>query len=256
MRLRFCTIFFIIGCIFASTVAINANETLRIYYLRHAEGGHNVVKRWENKPKEQWPPYVGNHNMFTPKGEKQVKAITDKLHGIKFDFIAVSPAWRTRNTILPYLKKCNMKAEIWPELIETVVAPVEWTTDKESVPPAPSAELFNGKSIVLPEDEREFFVFRKDGKRYANIHNHSDEQKKANSLALSQKVMEMLQTRFSKSGKNILLVGHCLAGSTLIRVLTTAKAEKHYLGNTKMWIAEEQPDGSFRLVIVNDKPSQ
>ncbi len=77
---------------------------LKIYYLRHAEGGHNVVKEWEEVPKAQRPAYVGNPNMFTPKGETQVAAATKRLQKYHFDFIAVSPTWRTRHTILPYLK--------------------------------------------------------------------------------------------------------------------------------------------------------
>jgi hypothetical protein len=52
---------------------------LRIYYLRHAEGGHNVVKEWATVPKDQRPGYVGDPNVFTPKGEKQVAAATQKL---------------------------------------------------------------------------------------------------------------------------------------------------------------------------------
>ncbi len=30
-----------------------AQELLKVYYVRHAEGGHNVVKEWKDKPKEQ-----------------------------------------------------------------------------------------------------------------------------------------------------------------------------------------------------------
>ncbi|MDP4996164.1 MAG: hypothetical protein NWQ16_08095, partial [Akkermansiaceae bacterium] len=40
---------------------------LKIYYIRHAEGGHNVKKEWEDKgvPEKEWPEYVGNPDMFT-----------------------------------------------------------------------------------------------------------------------------------------------------------------------------------------------
>src|SRR5512133_62774 len=91
---------------------------LKIYYIRHAEGGHNVVKEWQNVPKAQWPDYVGNGNVFTPKGKTQVVTATEKLQKYRFDFIGVSSMWRTRNTVLPYLKAAGVKGEIWPELHE------------------------------------------------------------------------------------------------------------------------------------------
>jgi hypothetical protein len=64
-------------CLFGG---LNQGEAgLKIYYLRHAEAGHNVVRQWENVPKPQWPRYVGNQNLFTPKGETQVTPAAEKL---------------------------------------------------------------------------------------------------------------------------------------------------------------------------------
>src|SRR6476661_8450675 len=56
-----------------------AHAGLKVYYVRHAEYGGNVVNQWKDKPKEQWPAYVGRGDMFTPKGEEQVQALTEKL---------------------------------------------------------------------------------------------------------------------------------------------------------------------------------
>ena len=107
-----------IGALLACTYQANAG--LKIYYIRHAQGGHNVKTAWEKKdvPKTEWPSYVGNPDMFTPKGKQQVIAATEKLKAYQFDFIASSPMWRARNTILPYLKVTQSKAEVWPELRE------------------------------------------------------------------------------------------------------------------------------------------
>ena len=93
---------------------------LKIYYIRHAEGGHNVKADWEKRgvPKSEWPSYVGNHDMFTPKGEGELLTATEKLQNYQFDFIATSPIWRARNTIIPYLKATDQTAEVWPELKE------------------------------------------------------------------------------------------------------------------------------------------
>ena len=231
-----------------------AQNLLKIYYVRHAEGGHNVVDQWKDKPKDQWPAYVGNANVFTPKGEKQVAAVTKELQGMKFDFIAVSPLWRTRNTVLPYLKATNQKGEIWPELAETAGVSMEWTVPGGKSA-KPSANLFEGgEAIQMPEAEKPFFTLREDGKLLLNANDKNHDTKTANSVAMAQKTVELIKARFSKSGKSILLVGHGSAGNTLLRTLTTSKDIKVSLQNTGIWMAEEQPDGSFKLKMLNSKP--
>lgn len=69
----------IIGLLF--TFAYQADAGLKIYYVRHAQSGKNVEKVWEKKDllKSEWPAYVGNPDIFTPAGEKQVVAATEKL---------------------------------------------------------------------------------------------------------------------------------------------------------------------------------
>jgi len=245
---------FLTALIFLGIPQAYAQGPLKVYYVRHAEGGHNVVAEWKDKPKSQWPAYVGNPNVFTPKGEKQVVALTEELKGTKFDFVAVSPLWRTRNTILPYLKASGQKAEIWPELAETAGVPVEWTVPGgKSV--KPSANLFEGgDAIQLPEAEQPFFTFRENGMRLLNTNDKNHDRKTANSVALAQKTVELIKARFSKSGKSILLVGHGGAGYTLLRTLTTSNDLKTSLLNTGMWMAEEKPDGSFELKMLNGKP--
>jgi len=231
-----------------------AQDLLKVYYVRHGEGGHNVVSEWKHKPKSEWPAYVGNSNVFTPKGEQQVAALTKELQGMKFDFIAASPIWRTRNTILPYLKASGQKAELWPELTETAGVPMEWSAS-DSKSAKPSATLFKGgEAIQLPEAEQPFFTFRDDGKSLLNTNDKDAEQKIANSVALARKTVELIKARFSKSGKSILLVGHGNSGSTLLHTLTTSKDLKVSLQNTGIWMAEEQPDGSFKLKMLNGKP--
>ena len=62
--------------IFFGIPQVYAQDLLKVYYVRHGEGGHNVVSEWKHKPKSEWPAYVGNPNVFTPKGEQQVDALT------------------------------------------------------------------------------------------------------------------------------------------------------------------------------------
>ena len=250
---RFLTLLFFAVWILPGIPQARAQEPTKIYYVRHGEGGHNVVSEWKNIPKDQWPPYVGNENMFTPKGEQQVAALTKELQGMKFDFIATSPVWRARNTILPYLKETSRKAEIWPELTETPGVPAERTAS--STVSKPSTDLFGGGAVIrLPETEQPFFLFRDDGSHLANQKDKDNDQQIANSLALASKTVDLIKSRFGKSGKSILLVGHGNSGSTLLRMLTTSQPTAFNLQNTGIWMAEEQPDGTFRLKLLNNKP--
>ena len=227
----------------------SAQEPQRIFFLRHAEGGHNVTNEWKDRPKSEWPSYVGNPDAFTPKGEEQVAGATKKLEGMKFDFIAVSPLWRARNTILPYLKSKNIRAEIWPELTETRNT---GTAAAKDLPP-PSASLFDGaESLKVPDGEAGFFTFRDGGKNALKGGGSDAAQATSDAIALSEKAVRMLRERFGKSGKTILLVGHGNAGVTLIRLLTGSSAPA--LDNASFWMAEEQPDGSFQLKILNSAP--
>ena len=250
---RFLHLMFLAAWILPGIPQTRAQEPTKIFFVRHGEGGHNVVSEWKSIPKDQWPPYVGNENMFTPKGEQQVAALTKELQGMKFDFIATSPIWRARNTILPYLKETSRKAEIWPELTETTGVHVVWSAS--STVSKPNAGLSaGGEEIRLPEVERPFFVIREDGKCQVNWKDKDGEQQTANSLALAHKTADLIKARFGRSGKSILLVGHGNSGSTLLRVLTTSQSLATNLQNTGIWMAEEQRDGSFRLNLLNNKP--
>ncbi len=243
---------FLILCaaILLSLQAVLCQGQLKIYYVRHGEGGKNVVKEWMNTPKEQWPSYVGNADVFTPKGEVQVEKLTERLKRMNFDFIAASPLWRTRHTILPYLKAMNVKAEIWPELIETGKVPD--TCIHSQYLPAPSRALFAGDSILLSQEEAPYFILG-DSARTNPVRVSDFTQAAADAIALGKRVVQNIRNRFAGADKSILLVGHGNSGKTLLRLLTGADYDES-LGNTKMWMAQEQSDGTFALKMLNDKP--
>ena len=142
--------------------ANNVSAGLKIYYIRHAEGGHNVKADWEAKgiPKSQWPDYVGNSEMFTPKGEKQLDEALEKLKKYDFDFIASSPIWRARHTVIPYLKATGRKAEVWPELKEGTGMTLILSDD---LPKVERKILNEGDPIHVPKKERGKRVFRPAG---------------------------------------------------------------------------------------------
>ena len=230
-----------------------AEAGLKIYYIRHAEGGHNVVEEWKGKPKDQWPAYVGNTDMFTPKGETQVAKAVEKLKQYHFDFIAVSPIWRTRHTVLPYLMETGVKAELWPELEEFEYFSTNLTSGI-TLPP-PSKDLFaGGVAIALPDQEQPFFVFREDGRKLLNP-GKDPMQLAADLTAAAKKTVSLARARFGGSEKSILLVGHGNSGRLLLHVLLkNSEAWKTHLANTGIWMAEEQADGSFKLRLFNDAP--
>ncbi len=221
---------------------------LKIYFIRHAEGGHNVVKEWKDKPRDQWPAYIGNENMFSPKGEEQVALVAGKLAPYHFAFIACSPLWRARNTILPYLQQQNLKAEIWPELEEVdfkeAAAPL----------PTPSPNLFSGgKEIVLPDSEKAWFQLPQGTTHRIKVASQPKEQSRADVQAIMDELAKRIVTRFGKTDQAILLVGHGSSGCLLLKRLT-GQNQPSWPMNTGLWMVEEQPDGPFTLRIFNDKP--
>ena len=235
-----------------------ANAQLKIYYIRHAEGGHNVKKAWQAKdiPESEWPAYVGDPNVFTPKGMKQVTAATEKLQKYEFDFVASSPMWRAHKTIAPYLKATNQRAEIWPELREgTGMASIL----SDDIPDVVEEILNQGPPIVLTEEEKAHFALRpnarRDYKRYPK--GASSEEKVAYMKHVSLHAIKLIEQRFGGTDKSILLAGHNSAGVSLLKLLLkkapTGEARRGLI-NTGIWMVQQQEDGSYELKIYNDAP--
>ena len=244
--------------IFSTALSSIASAGLKIYYIRHAEGGHNVKKAWEEKgiPQSEWPSYVGNPDVFTPKGLKEVVAATEKLKKYDFDFVASSPMWRARNTILPYLKATKKKGEAWPELREGFGMQVILD---EGFPEVKEDILNKGDAIEIPEEEAEFFGLREDGKNnYARYPKDSGNDVKAAYMKkVSLHAIELLEKRFGGSDKSILIAGHNSSGVSLLKLLLkeapTGEARRG-LDNIAIWMVEQQEDGSYELKMYNDKP--
>lgn len=228
---------------------------LKIYYIRHAEGGHNVKKAWEAKgvPQSEWPSYVGNPDVFTPKGEQEVIAATEKLQTYQFDFIASSPIWRARNTILPYLELTGNTAEVWPELRE---GPGMLTILSKDIPDLQQEILNLGTPIILPEEEQPFFMLRKDAaNNYSKCPRGSDENLKVAYMKhASLNAIDVIKKRYGGTNKSILLAGHNSSGVSLLKLLLQGEPEhKRGLTNIAIWMVEEQPNGEFKLMMYNDE---
>lgn len=228
---------------------------LKVYYLRHAQSGENVSEEWSSIPTDKRPAYVGNAAAFSPLGEQQAADVPNKLAPYKFDFIAVSPLWRARHTILPYLMAENRKAEIWPELIEFGPEDGDLSLIGTQGLPSPTGDVLTGGSqIVLPEKERPYFTLREDGLTEPKL-GHLGAQGAADLNFMLKRVIVRLRTKFGGTGRSVLLVGHSGAGWHLLDLLTgDRKALERDIENTGLWMAEEQPDGTFRIMIANGKP--
>jgi len=245
----------VVGLVLFFSFVWSSQAGLKIYYIRHAEGGHNVVKQYKNVPKDQWPDYVGNADAFTPKGKTQVAAATERLKKLKFDFIAVSPAWRTRHTVLPYLRAVGAKGEIWPELNEFGGAGDVLAKD---LPNAKREKIIEaGKPVELPDEEKDVLRMRNGAQKHYELPQARDARRNAAIRLVSEEVIELITKRFGGSNKSILLVGHGNSGRALLKMLTKDNLDKTpSMTNTGIWMVEEQPDRAFELKIYNDAPCE
>jgi broad specificity phosphatase PhoE len=195
---------------------------------------------------------VGDPNQFTPLGLEQVGKVAPRLSSLHFDFIAVSPFWRTRNTILPYLLSTQTKAEIWPELGEFAGISVTFL-GKPDLPP-PEKDLYKGRVIELPQNERGAFLLRDDRPREFHVPK-AGPQAGANLEAILGQAITQLKERFAGSNKTVLLVGHGNSGKALLQRLINQKLPpKLVMENVSLWMVEEQNDGSFALKVFNNAP--
>jgi broad specificity phosphatase PhoE len=223
-----------------------------LFYLRHAEAGHNVKAEFVAKgiPTNEWPAYVGNENAFSPKGEAQALATATNLLPFQFDLIAVSPKWRTRHTILPYLKATGQQAEIWPELAET--AKYELTNVPPDTPVADDL-LAGRRTLHLPEEETPYFHLRADGTgtRLLVVTNAAEV------LVCARRVEELLRSRYPEGPARVLLVGHGNASLMLLRHLARQPAlQLPHQKNVHLWTGELHPDGTFALDRYNVLPQE
>jgi hypothetical protein len=239
----------------------HAEAQLKIYYIRHAEGGHNVKKNWQTYskiPEDQWPAYVGDPNVFTPMGKGQLNRVAGKLKRYKFDFIASSPIWRTRNTILPYMKEVGAKGEVWPELCEYWQSPLIISPDL----PKPTVKILDeGAPIELSSEETPYFSLREDGLNEIKLPPFPKNPQLDNvietaaSQLVIQHVLDMIQERFGGTDATILLAGHGFSGKGILRMLTMDKLmDLPAITNTGIWMVEEQANGEFELKMFNDVP--
>lgn len=218
------------GAVLFAAPGAQAGGATKIYLIRHAETMGNATGNYT-------PETEGN---FSPKGREQAAAVPQVLAPYSFDYIAVSPTWRTRQTILPYLKEQHRKGVFWPEIEEGGCGLDGWVT--------PSTELPVGKPITMTGGEREWFELRDDGSdhSYAPTNN-------ADSLAIYEEGVRLLKEGYS--GKSVLLVSHHCTGSRYFELLLGLEPRGRFKPeNTGLSMFEETAPGHYAMRLYNNKP--
>jgi broad specificity phosphatase PhoE len=209
-------------------------SALDVYLIRHAETMGNVTLDYSET----------NQCTFSPKGLTQVAGITEKLKDLSFDNVLVSPTWRTRQTILPYLTAHKVTAEICPE-IEECCCDCRGDT-------APASNIPLGEKIVISEGEAPYFKLR-DTNTIFRFAPATEEE----AVAQIQRAGDLIRSRFGGSGKSILIVTHSCTGGRFIENLLGLKPDGRFgPGNAALTHLRQEADGSFRLVMLNDAPFQ
>ncbi|ATX80085.1 Broad specificity phosphatase PhoE [Mariprofundus aestuarium] len=201
---------------------------LNIYFARHGETLGNLTHKHTHF----------NDRTFSDDGVRQVEELTAKLGEIKFDHILVSPVYRAMNTVFPYLRKHNLKAEIWPELAECC-----WQKERNGK----ASHLSRGSSIKVEADMQPYFIFAdKSDSREFKARDYAD------GIFMVTTAFERVVKNYSGSGKAILIVGHYHSGGRLIELLQRLYPEgNNKLSNGKITQLQENPDGSFNLIASN-----
>ncbi|NWF37343.1 phosphoglycerate mutase family protein [Mariprofundus sp. KV] len=202
---------------------------LNIYVVRHGETLGNTTGNHSTE----------NDRTFSKKGEQQVAELTQKLERTRFDRILVSPKYRAMNTIFPYLKKNNLKAEIWPELDECC-----WQKKKDS---NYAFRIERGEMIRLESAMRPYFIFPdKESERVYMPTSFSD------GVLMIFKSSDRVIRTFGGSGKNILIVTHYHSGGRLLEILQGLEPEGRFqLSNAKIAHLRETSQGTYRLLGIN-----
>jgi len=226
----------------AHALTTNVWRGLNVYYLRHGEMMGNIASRYEKMKPEERPPNWNSYSVFSELGVQQVSNIVKTLKGYHFDVIVVSPTWRTKQTILPYLKAHHRLAEIWPELTE--ISGARTPADNERA----TADIMFGPPLVIERDETQYFRAR--GPAVTNLCKAANTYTDARTLTAAS--ARLLTERYGNSGLSVLVVGHSVAGGALLRYMAQLTSdEKFWLRNASVSQLRQQPDGTFALVMVN-----
>ncbi len=206
--------------------AEGSNSTpTEIYFVRHAETVSNATNQYN----------VKNDTTLSGFGKRQVKQLTKQLEQLKIDHIIVSPHYRALKTILPYLKKHQRTAEIWPSLDECC-----W---QKRDPNFIASILRFKEKIELKKNMQAYFTFTDTSSQYRfDTHNYEE------GIMQIHLASDRIFRQFSQSGKHILIIGEFHSGTRIIEMLQGIPPEGWYKPeNAKIIKLKENSSGAFVL---------
>ncbi len=209
----------------------NSESFLDIYFVRHAETIGNATGDYSKN----------KGDTLTEKGIQETIELVEKLGKNQYDTILVSPTDRTRQTILPYLKKYQLSAEIWPEIAECC-----WQ-DRGPIPE--SCPKTGGKKITIAPQNKHIFTLRDE-----NSDRFYKRETYGQGLCQIEDAYSLLRKKYWLSGKKILLISHGSFGRRLItRLLENSPADSFHPKNAKITHLRQTKDGKLHALRVNDK---
>lgn len=232
LRKTFFILCFIIPVFYLPSWAMDETKSvLDVFFIRHAETIGNATGDYSNNRGE----------IITEKGHREIIELIKKLDKYSYNHVLVSPAHRTRMTIIPYLKKYHRQAEIWPEIAECC-----WQIE-EQIPK--DCSKANGKKITIAPQNKSLFRFRdKNSDRFYKTNSYGQ------GLCQIEDAFNLLKKKFWLSGKKIVLINHGNLGRMLIiRLLGHYPAPGFYPENARITHLRQTKDGKFHLIRLNDK---
>lgn len=172
-------------------------QALDVYVVRHAETMGNATGDYSEQ----------NQRTFSPKGLEQIQALPAALVGLRFDAVLVSPAWRTQQTILPYLQTNSLAADLMAELEECGC---------DVMGNEPAADVPRGGPMEVVENGCESFGVPEGVMRFAPT-------SAAEAAAQMRLAAAAITNRYAGTNQAVLVVTHGCLGGRLIEILLGLK---------------------------------
>lgn len=204
---------------------------MKLFFLRHGQSVGNMTEDYS----------ISFHGKLSDLGQRQAELMVERLKGIQFDAIIVSPLERAIQTILPYLKANNRIAEIWSELSEAC-----YQEDRETLAPE---QMRYGSPVECSDEDREFFRIREtDQGTLLPPHDKNYQEGLRRIDWVYRKILQDYKDRDS----SILVVGHAHAGSRLLEMFMGMEPTSRFdHSNTGLSLLERLPSGSFMIRYIN-----
>jgi len=188
---------------------------MKLIFVRHGQTIGNATGIYD----------TSYHGDLSDLGKAQAERLAERLKVYTFDAILCSPAKRTMETILPYLKANHLRAEIWPELFEGI---------------------FAGR-VEIPDELKPYFYPRE------GIEDLVFPLKKdlPNNHEIIQESVDRIIESYGGRECRILVVGHYHQGGRFIEAFLGLEMRGRFdHENTGMTSLKEQ-DGIFRIEYLN-----